>query len=314
MAMDLVQVAISRRSFLKSAAPFALGLRTIARGQKPFERGRFSEDDLPLAREQLLRTVNEERSQAGLSKLELDGLACSVASDHARDMAKGEFLSHWGSDGRKPYQRYSFAGGTDAVQENASSADNLWSLATTGVLKDLHDMHLSMLNEKPPNHRHRQNIFFPMHTHVGFGIALQGFHLRLAELYVAKYVRVDPIPQRVKPKQSVLFSGRVLNLQHELAGIDLYYEPLPTPPRIEWLRVARSYGMPDERDSFHPRLPTGLHYSDGTKGEIEMLTGGNFRVRIPLSKIPGISTIMVWVSKGETGIPFPASQTCVLVE
>src|SRR5437660_12105161 len=105
MVMDLVQVAISRRSFLKSAAPFALGLRAIARWQTLIQRGRFGEDDVPLAREQLLRMVNEERSQAGLSKLELDGLACSVASDHSLDMAKGEFLSHWVRDGRKPYQR-----------------------------------------------------------------------------------------------------------------------------------------------------------------------------------------------------------------
>src|SRR5437667_11396054 len=127
MVMDLVQVAISRRSFLKSAAPFALGLRAIAPGQTPIERGQFSEDDVRLAREQLLRMVNEERSQAGLNKLELDDLACNVAREHALDMAKGEFLSHWGSDGRKPYHRYSFAGGTDAVQENASSADNIQS-------------------------------------------------------------------------------------------------------------------------------------------------------------------------------------------
>jgi len=200
------------------------------------------------------------------------------------------------------------------VQENASAADNIQSLAPTGVLKDLHDMHLSMLNEKPPNDGHRRTILFPVHTHVGFGIALQGFHLRLAELYVAKYVRVDPIPQRVKPKQSVLFSGRLLNPENELAGVDVYYEPLPTPPQIEWLRVARSYGMPDERESFQPRLPAGLLYTDGTKGEIEMLAGRNFRVRVPLSRIPGINTIMVWLSKGENGVPFPASQICVLVE
>ena len=305
---------ISRRSFLGTAVPIALGLHAIVRAQVPIERGRFSEDDVPLARAQLLRMVNEERSQAGLGKLELDELACNVASDHALDMAKGEFLSHWGSDGRKPYHRYSFAGGTNAVQENASAADNIQSLAPTGVLKDLHDMHLSMLNEKPPNDGHRRTILFPVHTHVGFGIALQGFHLRLAELYVAKYVRVDPIPQRVKPKQSVLFSGRVLNPENALAGVEIYYEPLPTPPQIEWLRVARSYGMPDERESFHPRLPAGLHYTDGTKGEIEMLAGGNFRVHSPLSKIPGINTIMVWLSKGENGVPFPASQICVFVE
>ena len=312
MVRDRIQ--IDRRSFIKGAAPFALGLHAIVRAQVPHERGRFNEDDVRLAREQLLRMVNEERSQAGLNKLELDDLACNVAREHALDMAKGEFLSHWGSDGRKPYHRYSFAGGTDAVQENASSADNIQSLAPTGVLKDLHDMHLSMLNEKPPNDGHRRTILFPVHTHVGFGIALQGFHLRLAELYVAKYVRVDPIPQRVKPKQSVLFSGRVLNPENELAGVDVYYEPLPTPPQIEWLRVARSYGMPDERESFQPRLPAGLLYTDGTKGEIEMLAGRNFRVRVPLSRIPGINTIMVWLSKGENGVPFPASQICVLVE
>ncbi len=305
---------ISRRSFLGTAVPFGLGLHAIVWAQVPFERGRFSEDDVPLARVQLLRMVNDERSQAGLGKLELDELACKVASEHALDMAKGEFLSHWGSDGRKPYHRYSFAGGTDAVQENASSADDIQSLAPAGVLKDLRDMHLSMLNEKPPNDGHRRTILFPVHTHVGFGIALQGFHLRLAELYVAKYVRVDPIPQRVKPKQSVLFSGRILNPENVLAGVDVYYEPLPTPPQIEWLRVARSYGMPDERESFQPRLPAGLLYTDGTKGEIEMLAGRNFRVRIPLSKIPGINTIMVWVSKGENGVPFPASQICILVE
>ena len=311
MVRDRIQ--IDRRSFIKGAAPFALGLHAILRAQVPIERGRFSEDDVPLAREQLLRMVNEERSQAGLGKLELDDLACNVAREHALDMAKGEFLSHWGSDGRKPYHRYSFAGGTDAVQENASSADNILSLTPTGVLKDLHDMHLSMLNEKPPNDGHRRTILYPAHTHVGFGIALQGFHLRLAELYVAKYVRVDPIPQRVKPRQSVLFSGRVLNPQNELAGVDVYYEPLPRPPQIEWLRVARSYGMPDERESFQPRLPPGLYYTDGTKGEIEMLAGGNFHVRIPLSKIPGINTIMVWLSKGENGVPFPASQICIRV-
>ena len=312
MVRDRIQ--IDRRSFIKGAAPFALGLHTVVRAQVPIERGRFNEDDVPLAREQLLRMVNEERSQAGLGTLELDDLACKVATDHAVDMSKGEFLSHWGSDGRKPYHRYSFAGGTDAVQENASAADNIQSLAPTGVLKDLHDMHLSMLNEKPPNDGHRRTILFPVHTHVGFGIALQGFHLRLAELYVAKYVRVDPIPQRVKPKQSVLFSGRVLNPENELAGVDVYYEPLPTPPQIEWLRVARSYGMPDERESFQPRLAAGLVYTDGTKGEIEMLAGRNFRVRVPLSRIPGINTIMVWLSKGENGVPFPASQICVLVE
>src|SRR6266853_1875536 len=122
---DLVRSEISRSSFIKAAAPLALGLGASARGQIPLERGRFSADDLPLAREQLLKQVNAERASSGLSQLQLDELACKVAGEHARDMVEGDFLSHWGSDGRKPYHRYSFAGGTEAVQENVSSAQNI---------------------------------------------------------------------------------------------------------------------------------------------------------------------------------------------
>src|SRR5258708_11720031 len=95
------------------------------RGQIPIERGRFSDEYLPIVRQRLLDLVNTERSQAGLSALELDDLACKVANDHARDMANGRFLSHWGSDGRKPYHRYSFAGGIHAIQEKVSAADVL---------------------------------------------------------------------------------------------------------------------------------------------------------------------------------------------
>src|SRR5437879_7319429 len=114
---DAAIKTISRRSFLETGAAFAL-LKTIAFGQVPIERGRFSDDDVPLARERLLKLVNDERAKNDLSQLALDDLACTVATAHALDMANGHFLSHWGSDGRKPYQRYSFAGGVDAVQEN----------------------------------------------------------------------------------------------------------------------------------------------------------------------------------------------------
>ena len=147
---------INRRWFLKVSAAFALVPKT-ARGQIPTERGRFSEADLPLARKQLLDLVNTERSQAGQSVLQLDDLACKVANDHARDMATNRFLSHWGSDGRKPYQRYAMAGGTDATQENVSAADNILSVTPNGVAGDLLDMHTAMHAEKPPSDRSRSH-------------------------------------------------------------------------------------------------------------------------------------------------------------
>lgn len=305
---------IDRRSFLKTSTPFVLGLCAIARGQVPIERGRFNENDIPLAREQLLGMVNTERARAGLNRLALDDLACKVANDHAQDMVTGQFLSHWGSDGRKPYHRYSFAGGTAAVQENVSSGDGLQSVTSNAITKDLHDMHQAMIEEAPPNNGHRKTILFPQHTHVGFGIALRGHSLRLDELYIARYVEVDSIPRQAKAKATVSLSGKVLNSKYVLTGADVYYEPLPSPPAIEWLRQPRSYGMPEISERLFPRLSDRTFYPDGSTGTILVDSTGRFRVGIGLSKKPGINTIMVWLRAGQNGTPFPASQICVLVE
>src|SRR6266576_3434044 len=98
---------LNRRAFVIRAIPFAISLPAVTRAQVFIERGRFTDEQLPLARERLLQQVNGDRAAANLSPLKLDELASNVANEHARDMATGIFLSHWGSDGRKPYQRYS---------------------------------------------------------------------------------------------------------------------------------------------------------------------------------------------------------------
>ena len=82
----------TRRSFVNFATPFALFLPTAARAQVFVERGRFTDEQLPLACQQLLNQVNTERAAASLSELRLDALACSVANEHARDMVANEFL------------------------------------------------------------------------------------------------------------------------------------------------------------------------------------------------------------------------------
>jgi len=305
---------VTRRSFLLAAAPLALGLRVIARGQTPIERGRFNEDDLPLARELLLKMVNKERASAGLTRLELDDLACKVAGEHAADMANRSFLSHWGTDGRKPYHRYCFAGGTAAVQENCSSADDIESITSKSVLQVVQEMHQSMIEEVPPYDGHRKTILFPQHTHVGFGIALQGHSFRIDELYVARYVEIDPIPRQAKPQAKVLLSGAVLSRKQTLTGADVYYEPLPSPQKINWLREPRSYGMPEPEERLYPRLPAGHSYSDGSHGTIDVDSNGKFRVSISLSKKPGINTIMIWLTEAQSEVDFPASQICIRVE
>ena len=308
------QFGIDRRSFIKAAAPFALSVRAVFRGQIFIERDRFSPDDVSLARQRLLETVNAERGQHDLPHLELDDLACRVTADHALDMIEGQFLSHWGRDGRKPYQRYSFAGGTEAIQENASSANNVSSITPVDVEQSLLGMHQSMIDEVPPHDGHRRTILFPYHTHVGFGIAVKQDRIRLDEMYVSRYAEVIPIERIVKPAARIRFSGKLLNSKHWVQAIHVYHEPLPVPPPIEWLRIPRSYGLPNTFSSLLPRLPSNYLYVDGSSGVIETGRKGYFQTRIRLFKEPGINTIVLWIKRATNEAAFPATQVCIRCE
>lgn len=304
---------LTRRSFLTVAAPFALSLPTAARAQVFVDRGRFTDEQLSLARQQLLNQVNAERAAAGLSELKLDELACSVANEHARDMAKNEFLSHWGSDGRKPFHRYGLAGGTAAVQENCSAASDIESVSPTHVLNDLRDMHQSMLDEVPPKDGHRKTILDPYHTHVGFGVALNSRSLRLDELYLARYIQLDPVAMEAKPGATIRVTGRLLNPSHFINEIDVYYEPLPKPPDLSWLRVPRSVSFSDDVVRLRPRALDGMLYVDGTRGDFDWNDRGRFRASIKLfGNQPGIYTIVCVVRRVPTERGFPGAQVCIV--
>jgi uncharacterized protein YkwD len=307
---------INRRQFLQTGTAFGLTLPAVVRGQTIIERGHFDDQQLPLAREQLLKMVNAERAAQGLNQLLLDDLACQVANGHARDMAQGRFLNHLGTDGLKPYYRYCFAGGIDAVRENASAAEDIQSVSPLRVLNDLHDMHQSMIDEVPPNDGHRQTIIFPFLTHVGFGIALNNRSLRLDELYLARYLQIDSFPRKVKPKSTVVLTGRHLTKTHFLHGVDVCFEPLPAPLSVEWLRAnPHSISLPPAYIHLRPKAPAGTTYVDGGRGDFDWDHSGRFRVRAGLSKDePGIYTLVFWIRRTPQDKGFPGAQVCMIAE
>lgn len=283
------------------------------RGQALVEPSRFTEADLPIANEQLLKQLNADRASFNLSPLELDDLACEVASSHARDMVEKTFLSHWGSDGRKSYQRYCLAGGTGSVLENVSAADYIESTISSRVLSDLHERHESMLNETPPDDGHRKTILFPYHTHVGFGIALRDHSLRFVELYLARHAILDSFPRELKPGSSVTFTGRVPNMGQLLYEVIVYHEPIPNPPDIAWLREPRSVSLPAPLKVLRRRAPPGTVYVAGGTGDFDSDASGNFRVRVKLKvKGPGIYTMVFWLRRFPEDRGFAGAQACVL--
>src|SRR5262249_41111121 len=154
-------------------------------------------------------------------------------------------------------------------------------------------MHQPMIDEVPPNDGHRQTIIFPFHTHVGFGIALNGRSLRLDELYLARYFHLDSFPRKLKPKSTVGLTDRPLTKTHFLHGVDVCFGPAPRPPSVDWLREKpHSISLPPAYVHLRPRAPAGTAYIDGGTGDFEWDQGGRFRVRAQLSKDePGIYTL-----------------------
>lgn len=305
-------MTLSRRAFLQSAS-LSLGagfldLPSITSSQQ-------LEQTFAEIRTNLLNMINEEREVEKVPKLQIDELATRIATEHAVDMAKNEYASHWGRDGLKPYHRYSFAGGTDATQENISAADNTWSTKDKDLKQDTAYLHVRLYNEMPPHDGHRRAILAPQQTHVGFGLAVDHLRLRTVELFVAKHVEVRPVSRHVKAEQEVPFTGKILQRHGELSCVEVFYEPLPKTPEMSWLREPRAYSWPPESKVLRPKLQSPFVYRDRTRGEVDVFPDGTFSVPVKFfKKEPGIYTIVTWLKGGKSPKGFPVTEVCVRAE
>lgn len=302
-------MTVSRRGFLQTAGA-SLGVTLL-------ERRSLAEDNLEKTfaeiRANLLELVNEERAMAKLSQLAVDELATKVATQHAQEMAVDGYTSHWGRDGRKPYHRYSFAGGTQATMENVAAADSTWSMKARDLKQDTSYLHVRLYQEQPPNDGHRRAILAPQHTHVGFGIAVDDLRLRVVELFVAKYVQVEPIARKVKPGDRLTFAAKMPKEGYYLNHVEVFYEPLPAAPELGWLRDSRSYSLPSESLILRPKVPPPYMYADRKPGVVEISAAGRFTAQIDLfKKEPGIYTIVSWLKRSDgTQKAFPATEVCI---
>jgi hypothetical protein len=144
-------------------------------------------------------------------------------------------------------------------------------------------------------------------------VALNGRSLRLDELYLARYIQIDPVATEAKPGSTIRISGRLLNLSHFINEIDVYYEPLPKPPEISWLRTPRSVSYPTDVVRMRPRALDGMLYVDGTRGDFDWDHRGGFKAPIKLFRNePGVYTIVCIVRRVPTDKGFPGAQVCVV--
>jgi uncharacterized protein YkwD len=251
---------------------------------------------IQIMRQHAVARINADRSEQKLPPVQLDELASRVGDAHCKEVVDRGVISHWSLDGRKPYMRYSWAGGRDAVAENLAYVYGNVRLGAERLGQEVDRLEGGFLSERPPNDGHRRNILTATHTHVGIGISWSSDGICYAQEFLDRYVLIEPIKSEARLQDSITIKGKVLSVLNNLYLIEVAYEPLPKPMTLAQLKATYEYNLP-QNDTLvlRPKAPPGMFYGDGKLGEITQ-DNNTFEATVPFFKQkPGVYTIVVWV-------------------
>lgn len=189
-------------------------------------------------RQHALQKINDDRAQFGLPPVQLSDNAAAQA--HAEDIFRTKKISHWMTNGEKPYMTYTRYGGTGEVGQNVavegySEADATacrYGLAIckhTDPVKAIENAQYSMMyeDEECCNNGHRDNILDREHTHVSIGIMYDDYFFAFVQNFESQYVQWARPIMRDAGTNSVDMGGE-LAAGLEMSSISIYFDPLPT--------------------------------------------------------------------------------------
>ena len=252
----------------------------------------------PEAKARLFERLNRERRAAGAAPVAYDLLGARVGDAFCLDAAAARTSGHWDTAGRPPYLRWALAGGVDYHGENFGALTRTGGdVGESEVARLLLDSHGEMMAELPPHDGHRRTVLDPDWTHVGIGAAVVGGEFRMVEEFsrrVALWVEVPegPVPAGARAPFAVKLPPGWM-----LASLEVAFEPAPRPMSREEIHRRRSYGYPDASQRLLARAPANHQYTDGSRGEVD-LVGGVARAKISLRSGPGNYFVFVFGAQG----------------
>lgn len=256
--------------------------------------------DEPFAKEKraLLRKINAERRDAGLSPVEYSLRAARAGDLFCKDAVEGAFSGHWDLRGRPPHLRWAEAGGVDQHAENSASETRTPGPIATPMGQLLQEAHARMMAEVPPDDGHRRTVLDPLWTHVGIGAALEGGEFRMTEEFVREVLEWVEIPAGpLRPGGVAPFAAKA-PAGWTVALVAVAFEPLPRAATAREVSARRRYGIAEPYRRFLSMPAAGTTWEGGEKGEFAVGPGGDFRLGIPLDRGPGDYWVMVFASKG----------------
>ena len=176
----------------------------------------------------MLRLINNERRSAGVPEVELG--VNDAAQLHAEDSLEGCHSSHWGSDGLKPYMRYSLAGGYQSNGENGSGRDYCIRardgyVALSGIKTEIREAMAGWMNSPG----HRRNLLEKTHRRVNIGLAWDRYNLIAVQHFEGDYVEYETLPEFDGDRLKLY--GKIKNGARFGVGdtipVQVFYDPPP---------------------------------------------------------------------------------------
>ncbi|MDQ3999293.1 MAG: CAP domain-containing protein [Thermoproteota archaeon] len=213
----------------------------------------------------VLDRINEDRIDFGLPPVKLS--SNQAAQVHAEDIFRTRQISHWLTNGQKPYMTYTQYDGEGSVQQNVAIAGfspEQYEQCITNILVECEKVeplstieqlqYEMMYNDKDCcNDGHRNNILDPHHTHVSIGIVYDQYYLTLVQNFENNYgLDVDAEDSEIE------ISGTLLDGQ--LDQIAIYYDEMPSRAIYEQNKNLLSYSAGELVAVIVKPLPPGYYY------------------------------------------------------
>jgi len=198
-----------------------------------------------------LALINQDRVSADLSPVSLSPV--QSGQQHADSMAYFGYLSHWDTQGYKPYMRYTLLGGTGAVAENAGMdscttsppSNSLVTLANCSlqhIENGIANSEWQMMNNDATccDNGHRDNILDQTHNRVSLGISYNETTgtVYLVEDFEDSYLQLNQPVQSSPGQIQIVGTG---STETPISQIVVYYDPIPTPMTIQQLDATFAY-------------------------------------------------------------------------
>lgn len=247
-----------------------------------------------------------------------------AAQLHAEDILGAKQLSHWTTDGMKPYMKYSMHNGTGYVKQNAACKQiiipygiGLYNSSRIDPARSIEELEYAMMyDDSSSQWGHRENILDKHHTHVSIGIAYNDHYFAYVQNFENNYLQLNRPMLQIDwyNRKHIEISGRVIN-DSCIHSISIFYDVLPNSEIYEQHKNEQSYEFgkliaivvrpipsnyyyikPDsysliEADSW---WPSELSQSHSSTLKHEMLHLLNVRFNIShLIKNPGVYTIVL---------------------